>query len=228
MKFRKWRRKKILEEVQISFLAITFSYCRIWSPNFACRVGFETFFIRYTRKRLLFSSFWENATVTTCPCKELDPVSPTCRQVVKPQIAHFQVEKWKSSLPWEGDPPPPSPLGRYAPSGLVASLPRKDCPPPQMFWLITPLLGAPPPPPQCVDPRYTPLSGYHSQEELSHTRILHPHIVGSIPFGVFFLQSPCIISFSGLKIHLHTKSINVHLFLYLWHGTINGSILTKH
>ena len=30
------------------------------------------------------------------------------------------------------------PLGRYAPSGLVASLPRKDCAP-QMFWLITPL-----------------------------------------------------------------------------------------
>ena len=50
-----------------------------------------------------------------------------------PQIAHFQVEKWKSSLPWEGGHPPPTlpPLGRYAPS--------------QMFWLITPLLGAPPP-----------------------------------------------------------------------------------
>ena len=31
------------------------------------------------------------------------------------------------------------PLSRYAPSGLVASLPRKDCAPPQMFWLITPL-----------------------------------------------------------------------------------------
>ena len=34
----------------------------------------------------------------------------TCRQVKisflgMPQIAHFQVEKWKSSLPWEGGPP---------------------------------------------------------------------------------------------------------------------------
>ena len=58
-----------------------------------------------------------------------------------PQIAHFQVEKWKSSLPWEGGHPPCHtlpPLGRYAPSGLVASLPRKECAP-QMFWLITPL-----------------------------------------------------------------------------------------
>ena len=73
----------------------------------------------------------------------------TCRQVKisflgMPQIAHYQVEKWKSSLPWEGGHPPPTPsrapLGHYAPSGLVASLPRKKlCPPPQMFWLITPL-----------------------------------------------------------------------------------------
>ena len=35
-----------------------------------------------------------------------------------PQIAHIQVEKLKSSLPWEGDPPPtPSPRS-------VATLPR--------------------------------------------------------------------------------------------------------
>ena len=43
----------------------------------------------------------------------------TCRQVEisflgMPQIAHFQVEKWKSSLPWEGGHP--LPLGRHAPS----------------------------------------------------------------------------------------------------------------
>ena len=65
----------------------------------------------------------------------------TCRQVKisllgMPQSAHFQVEKWKSSLPWEGGPPSRTlpPLGRYAPSGLVASLPRKDCaPPPKCF-----------------------------------------------------------------------------------------------
>ena len=62
-----------------------------------------------------------------------------------PQIAHFQVENWKSSLAWGGgggDTPPSHtlpPLGRYAPSGLVASLPRKDCAP-QIFWLITPLV----------------------------------------------------------------------------------------
>ena len=61
----------------------------------------------------------------------------TCRQVQisflgMPQIAHFQVEKWKSSLPWEGTHPLPHPpparslrslgLGRFAPS-------QKLCPP---------------------------------------------------------------------------------------------------
>ena len=63
-----------------------------------------------------------------------------CRQVEisflgMPQIAHFQVEKWKSSLPWEGGTPPSHrpPLGRYAPSDLVASLPRKDCAPPNVL-----------------------------------------------------------------------------------------------
>ena len=62
----------------------------------------------------------------------------TCRQVEisflgMPQIAHFQVEKWKT-LPTVGGGRPPShtlpPLGRYAPLGLVASLPRKDIVPP--------------------------------------------------------------------------------------------------
>ena len=58
-----------------------------------------------------------------------------------PQIAHFQVEKWKSSLPWEGGHPPPTPSPRS-----VATLPRAwslrslaKIMPPQMFWLITPL-----------------------------------------------------------------------------------------
>ena len=69
----------------------------------------------------------------------------TCRQVKisfldMPQIAHFQVEKWKSSLPWEGGHPPHPPparslrslgLGRFAPS-------QRLCPP-KCFWLITPL-----------------------------------------------------------------------------------------
>ena len=64
----------------------------------------------------------------------------TCRQVQisflgMPQIAHFQVEKWKSSLPWEGGHPLPTPPSPRS----VATLPRKDCAP-QMFWLITPLL----------------------------------------------------------------------------------------
>ena len=46
-----------------------------------------------------------------------------------PQIAHFQVEKLKSSLPWEGDPPP-TPFPRS-----VTTLPRKDCalPPPNVL-----------------------------------------------------------------------------------------------
>ena len=51
----------------------------------------------------------------------------TCRQVEisflgMPQIAHFQVEKWKSSLPWEGGgvhTPLPHP-----PPRSVATLPR--------------------------------------------------------------------------------------------------------
>ena len=57
----------------------------------------------------------------------------TCRQVKisflgMPQIAHFQVEKWKSSLPWEGWHLPPTP----SPRSVAATLPRKDCaPPPQ-------------------------------------------------------------------------------------------------
>ena len=37
-----------------------------------------------------------------------------------PQIAHFQVEKWKSSLPWEGGTPPSPP----PPPRSVATLPR--------------------------------------------------------------------------------------------------------
>ena len=73
----------------------------------------------------------------------------TCRQVEisflgMPQIAHFQVEKWKCSLPWEGGHrsalhPPPA---RYAtlPRAWSTSLPRKDCAP-NMFWLITPRGG---------------------------------------------------------------------------------------
>ena len=44
------------------------------------------------------------------------------------QIEPFGGQNWKKSLPWEGGQPPSHtlpPLGRYAPSGLVASLPRK-------------------------------------------------------------------------------------------------------
>ena len=60
-----------------------------------------------------------------------------------PQIAHFQGEKWKSSLPWEGGHPRPT----FSPRS-VATLPRawslrslaKIVPPPQIFWLITPLI----------------------------------------------------------------------------------------
>ena len=74
----------------------------------------------------------------------------TCRQVEisflgMPQIAHFQVEKWKSSLPWEGGPlphPPPArslrSLAKIAPPKCFGSL--RHC--------------SVPPPPQCVDPRY--------------------------------------------------------------------------
>ena len=60
-----------------------------------------------------------------------------------PQIAHFQVKKRKSSLPW--DPLPHAPFPR---SVAIYTLPRAwllrslaiiIAPPPQMFWLITPL-----------------------------------------------------------------------------------------
>ena len=69
----------------------------------------------------------------------------TCRQIKisflgVPQIAHFQVEKCKSSLPWEEGHPLPHPTpapslrslgpGRFAPSQRLR---------PQMFSLITPL-----------------------------------------------------------------------------------------
>ena len=47
------------------------------------------------------------------------------------QIAQFQVQKCKSSLPWEGGTHPP-PLGRFATSGLVASLPRNTLY--SVFW----------------------------------------------------------------------------------------------
>ena len=61
---------KITRRGKISFLAITFSYCRIWSPKFACRVIWYQMFFLYdiTENSPLSSSFWENATVTTCPC----------------------------------------------------------------------------------------------------------------------------------------------------------------
>ena len=61
----------------------------------------------------------------------------TCRQVKIsflgiPQIAHFQVENEKAPYRGRGDTPSHTlpPLGRYAPSVLVASLPHKDCAPP--------------------------------------------------------------------------------------------------
>ena len=59
----------------------------------------------------------------------------TCRQVEisflgMTQIAHFQVEKWKSSLPWH---PPPTARSLRSVAKIA---------PPQMFWLITPLVSS--------------------------------------------------------------------------------------
>ena len=75
----------------------------------------------------------------------------TCRQVeisflVCPRLHIFKSKNEKAPCRGRGGGrTPPShtlpPLGRYAPSGLVASLPRKKLRP-QMFWLITPLLTA--------------------------------------------------------------------------------------
>ena len=63
----------------------------------------------------------------------------TCRQVEisflgMPQIAHFQVEIWKSSLAWEGGHPPPTPSLRSVATLLRAWSLRslaKIVPPPQ-------------------------------------------------------------------------------------------------
>ena len=100
---------------------------------------------------IMFLSSWKN---TLFPIGRIVTRLPTCRQVEisflgKPQIALFRVEKWKSSLPWEGGHPPPPArslrslgLGRFAPS-------QRLCPP-QIFWLITPLhthVHTHPPPP---------------------------------------------------------------------------------
>ena len=92
---------------------------------------------------IIFLSSWKNTLfsvgriVTRLP----RPYYSTCRQVElsflgMPQIAHFQVEKWKSSLPWEGGSPPPTP----SPARSLRSLAKIVPPPPPMFWLITPLV----------------------------------------------------------------------------------------
>ena len=83
----------------------------------------------------------------------------TCRQVEisflgMPQIAHFKSKNEKA--PYRGragarghPPPTPSPCS-------VATLPRKDCAP-KCFGSLRHC--CPPPPPQCVDPRYATVQG---------------------------------------------------------------------
>ena len=83
------------------------------------------------------------------------------------QITRFWPQNWKISLPWEGGhPPPPSqtlpPLGHFAPSGLVAPLPRichfsTRCPPP-------------PPPPNALT-HGTPLALYYTTLYWQDTKI---------------------------------------------------------
>ena len=52
-----------------------------------------------------------------------------CYAKVCTRLNHLGGQNWKKSLPWEGGQPPSHtfpPLGRYAPSGLVASLPSQS------------------------------------------------------------------------------------------------------
>ena len=70
----------------------------------------------------MFPSSWKNTLSRMVESWHAYPYS-TSRQVEMsflgmPQIAHFQVEKWKSSLPWEGGIPLPHP----PPARLLRSL----------------------------------------------------------------------------------------------------------
>ena len=60
--------KKLLGEVKIMFFGHNFFLLLYMISKFRVQSWFEMFFIRYNRELLLSSSFWENATVTTCPC----------------------------------------------------------------------------------------------------------------------------------------------------------------
>ena len=77
-----------------------------------------------------------------------------------PQIAHFQVEKWKSSLP--------SPLPHRPPARSLRSL-AKIAPPNVLAHYAT---GAP----KCVDPRYATVAYYGAMKwarKWAHRTILH-------------------------------------------------------
>ena len=113
-----------------SFLRLGITLACIW--NFAKIIsGCINYFHNYVSefiKKIPFSRSVESW--------HADPYS-TCQFKISflgmPQIAHFQVEKWKSSLPYT-----PPPLPHPPPARSLSSLAKIV--PPKMFWLITPLM----------------------------------------------------------------------------------------
>ena len=114
-----------------SFLRLGITMACIW--NFAkiilgCINYFHNYVSEFMKKDPLSVESWH--------------AYPYCRQVKisflgMPQIAHFQVEKLKSSLPWEGGHPRPTPFPRS-----VATLPRA--------WSLRSLAKIVPPPPNVL------------------------------------------------------------------------------
>ena len=89
-----------------------------------CRAADEIMFPSSWRKKIPFFrsvESWHAYPYSTCRQVEISFLG-------MPQIAHFQVEKWKSSLLWEGGHPPPTP----SPARSLRSLAR-IAPPPKCF-----------------------------------------------------------------------------------------------
>ena len=78
----------------------------------------------------------------------------------------------------------------------------------QLFGIGPPNVQAPPPPPQCTDRKINHVHVTYMRERAKRASASDTY-------------RPI---FSGLKIHLHTYTINAVPFYYLWYGAINDSI----
>ena len=126
----------------------------------------------------------------------------TCRQEIEisflgmTQIAHFQVEKWKSSLPWEGGVPHPPPARSLRSLGLVdASLPRKDCAPPNVLAHYAT--------DSAIPIMIKVLHSVFLPQSLDSESILHSQFTFSTPWGAF---QPVVI-LQALTCHSTTISL---------------------